>query len=227
MNRYRDAAFFQPLRRWLDQVPPAPSRLALGEWISCRRIPAALLIAALAAPVSVWSQAVSLRPPDRTRLITPAEEVWGGLATLIRDPATPLTRRTVEKALGVKLKLDPEAGNGKNVFRLPKPAKWPLSLSLGPYDPGRTRLGMGWDDTDKRFSLGSRYCVLKSDFEDFLKRHGWATKTSPLNQLAMDAPIMDAVWERRGQYMELTSAIQQDCLLSVELYTSILKRDDR
>ncbi len=187
---------------------------------------AAFLIAALAAPVLAAAQPASLRPPGETGPISPAEDVWGRVATLLRDPTTPLTRKTVEKALGVRLKLDPAVGNGSNVFRLPKPAKWPLLLSLVENDEGTTRLGATWDDTDKRYSFGypGPYCVLKSEFESLLREYRWTTDISlqaRLNSIAMDAPVLGAVWRRVGTRLDLSAAVQPDCLSSFNLFRTV------
>lgn len=146
-----------------------------------------------------------LRLEPSTAPLSPAEEVWGGLARLLRDPVTPLTRKTVEQAFGVKLVPNPEVGNGRNVFGLSKPAKWPLFFGLGPYegvnpnDADATRFGFAWDGSDERFHLSDEYCVRRSDVEHFLTRGGWSSKTSPLNELAMDAPLIGVVLGTSGR----------------------------
>jgi hypothetical protein len=186
---------------------------------------AAFLIAALAAPVLAAAQPASLLPPGETGPISPAEDVWGRVATLLRDPAMPLTRKTVEKALGVRLKLDPTVGNGSNVFRLPNPGKWPILLSLaqnitlvehGTLVP-RTELGIMWNHADERYKLRDpkEYCVLKSDFESLIRTYKWTTDTSLpalTGSIAMDAPVMVAIWRRGQAEVELSSTISPDCL---------------
>ena len=184
-------------------------------------------IAVMAVPLTAVAKPEDLRPPGERGPISPAEDFWGRLVTLLKDPATPLTRKTVEQALGVKLKLDPTVGNGSNVFRLPTPARWPILLSLaqnitlvehGALVPQMTSLDMGWDGSDKRYRLGQPYCVLKSEFESRLKKYGWTTDTSlsaRLSSIAMDAPIMGAEWRRGRATIDLSSRISPDCLGSV------------